>query len=242
MTSAAVGIVPVDVDDASAPLGCAALRELRGEPLLVWAVRALTTSAVVPLTLVAVPPALEVAVAGVLRAETAAGLEILPVPGTGSGPRIRATLEHARARAASDPDDIVVVHDPLYPLSPPALLRSVVEALATGDAAGSAPARPVTDTLKLVDGDDLVRGTAGREGFRMIYSPQAYRLGALTDALVRASDGALRMPAADTLLRLVLGRGGEVRLVPAPGDAFRVASQDDLLLGEALLQVGQGSR
>jgi 2-C-methyl-D-erythritol 4-phosphate cytidylyltransferase len=242
VTSAAVAIVPVDVDDRTAPLGSAALRELRSRPLLAWAVRTLTSSGVVPFTLVTVPRALEEAVADVLRRERASGVELLPVPSSGAGLGVRAALERAQG-PAPDADDVVVVHDPLHPLSSPALVRSVVDALAaTPRCAGTAPARPVTDTLKWVDEDEVVRATADREGYRVIYSPQAYRRAALADALAAAPDDALRASGADVLPRLVQARGGPVTLVPFPGEALRVAGQDDLVLVEALLHVGQGSR
>jgi 2-C-methyl-D-erythritol 4-phosphate cytidylyltransferase len=246
VTAAAFAIVPVDIDDRSAPLGCAALRKLRGRPLLAWAVHALNSSGVVPLTLVAVPPALEEAVADVLRTEPSGQIEVLPVQANGPGLRVRAALESAAGHRAAA-DDVVVVHDPLHPLSSPALVRAVVDGLVgTPGGAASAPARPVTDTLKWVDEDEVVRDTADREGYRMICSPQAYRRSALAGALVSAPDDALRTHGADVVPRLVLARGGRVTLVRSPGEAFRVTGSDDLVLVEALLHVdagrGQGSR
>ena len=158
---------------------------------------------------------------------------------TAPGLRVRAGLESARGRRAAPGDgDVVVVHDPLYPLSSAALVRAVVDALAgTPGCAASAPARPVTDTLKWVDEDEVVRETADREGYRMIYSPQAYRRAALAGALAAAPDEALRAQGADVVPRLVQARGGLVTLVPSPGEALRVAGEDDLVLVEALLHV-----
>jgi 2-C-methyl-D-erythritol 4-phosphate cytidylyltransferase len=241
VTPAALAIVPVDIDDRSAPLGCAALRELRGRPLLAWAVRALTSSGVIPLTLVAVPPALEEAVAGVLRTEPPEQVEVLPVQANGYGLRVRAALRSPAGRRAATDDGVVVVHDPLHPLSSPALVRAVVERLAaTPGAAASAPTGAVTDTLKWVDEDEVVRGTADREGYRMIFSPQAYRGSALAGALASAPDDALRGHDAGAVPRLVQAGGGTVTLVPSPGEAFPVSSQDDLVLVEALLNIGAG--
>jgi 2-C-methyl-D-erythritol 4-phosphate cytidylyltransferase len=238
VTAAALAIVPVDVDDRSAPLGCAALRELRGRPLLAWAVRCLTTSGVVPITLVAVPPALEEAVADVLRAEPPERVEVLPVRAHGPGLRVRAALQSPPGRRSAADDDVVVVHDPLHPLSSSALVRAVVDALvATPGCAASAPARAVTDTLKWVDEDEVVQGTADREAYRMIHSPQAYRRSALAGALAGAPDDALRGHGAEVLPRLVKAHGGTVTLVLSPGEAFRVDGPDDLVLVEALLHV-----
>jgi 2-C-methyl-D-erythritol 4-phosphate cytidylyltransferase len=237
VTSGALGIIPVDVDDRSAPLGCAALRTLRGRPLLAWAVGALSSSGVVPLTIVAVPPALEEAVAGVLRAEPAERVEVLPVEAGACGLGVRATLESPRGRRSAG-NDVVVVHDPLHPLSSPELVRAVVDHLvAARGAAACAPARPVTDTLKWVDEDDIVRGTVDREAYRVLCTPQAYRREALASALASAPDDALRGRGADVLPRVVQAAGGSVTLVPSPGEAFRVGCQDDLVLVEALLRV-----
>jgi 2-C-methyl-D-erythritol 4-phosphate cytidylyltransferase len=238
VTDAALAIVPVPVDDRSAPLGCAALRELRGMPLLAWAVHALTSSGVVPVTLVAVPPALEEAVVEVLRREPPERIEVLPVQAGGPGARLRAALDSAPGRRRAADDDVVVLHDPLHPLSSSVLVRAVVDRLgATPGAAAAAPARPVTDTLKWVDQDEVVQDTADREGYRLVHSPQAYRRWALSGALASASDDALRGHGADALPRLVQARGGIVTLVPSSGEAFRVAGQEDLVLVEALLHV-----
>jgi 2-C-methyl-D-erythritol 4-phosphate cytidylyltransferase len=236
VTGAALGIVPVDVDDRFAPLGCAAMRTLGGRPLLAWAVHALVSSDVVPLILVTVPPGLEEAVADVLREEPPERIEVLPVRARASGLRVLTVLEGSPGRRPAADDHVVVVHDPLHPLSSPALVRTVVDGLvADAGAAACAPARPVTDTLKWVDEDDVVRGTVDRDAYRVVSSPQAYRGQALASALASAPDDALRAP--DALLRLVQAGGGTVTLVPSPGETFRVASQDDLVLVEALLQV-----
>jgi 2-C-methyl-D-erythritol 4-phosphate cytidylyltransferase len=236
VTSAALAIVPVEVDDRSAPLGCAALRRLRGRALVAWAVDALTSSGVVPLTLVAVPPALQQAVAEVLSAGTA-DVEVLPVQANGPGLRVRAALASPEGRGAAPREqDVVVVHDPLHPLSSAAVVRDVVDALVhTAGCAASAPARPVTDTLKWVDEDEVVRETVDREGYRMIYSPQAYRRATLADALASAPEHALRAPGGDVLPRLVQAAGGAVTLVPFRGEGLRITGEDDLVLVEALL-------
>lgn len=236
MTARAVlGVVPVGHDDRDAPAGCAALRPLRDVPLVRRAVGALVRSGVVDAVLVVTPPALVEPVGGLVA--PLAGdvrVDVMPAQENGPGLRLRAAL------AARRPDDAaaVVVHDPLFPLAPAALVRSVVAALAAGDATAVVPVRPVTDTLKRVDEDDVITATVDREGFRMVYSPQAYRAGALVAALAGASDADLRDPGADVVPRLVQEGGGRLESVLAPGEVFRVASVDDLVLAEAMLHVG----
>lgn len=237
-----LAIVPVDVDDRSAPLGCAALRELRGRPLLSWSVTALMASGVVRAVLVAVPPALEEAVTRALPV-SAVPVQVVPVQANGPGHRALAALRSPAGRPgpAGVGPAVVVVHDPLHPMSSAALVRDVVhDLLGPAGAAASVPAHAVTDTLKWVDEDEVILDTADREGYRMIYSPQAYRREALEAALAAATDEALRAHGSEVLPGLVQAGGGRVTLVPSPGQAFRVASHEDLVMAEALLLVDAG--
>ena len=237
--NACLAVVPVDVDDRSAPLGCAALRELRGRPLLAWSVAALASSGQVTDVVVAAPPALEEALAQALE-PSGVPVHVVPVEADGPGHRVLAALRSPIAQRRPGPGDarLVLVHDALHPLSSAALVRDVLRPLATHPrATASAPAHAVTDTLKWVDEYEVVLDTADREGYRVIYSPQAYRRGALVAALEGASDELLRASGAEVLLGLVQASGGEVTLVPSPGEALRVATPDDLALAEGLLHV-----
>jgi 2-C-methyl-D-erythritol 4-phosphate cytidylyltransferase len=240
----ALGIVPVTHDDRDAPAGCAALRELRGLTLVRRAVGALARSGRVSRVLVPAPPALLAVLAEQLRAGLPASVdvEVIPVTENGPGARVRAVLAGAAAAVCADPAGVVVVHDPLHPLAPSGLVHAVVDLLAAeqggGACAGVVPVRPVTDTLKWVDEDDVVTGTADRQTFRMVYSPQAYRAGVLAAALATASPEDLRRRGAEVIPRVVEAAGGRLRTVPAPGEVFRIATTDDLVLAEAMLHVG----
>jgi 2-C-methyl-D-erythritol 4-phosphate cytidylyltransferase len=233
----ALGVVPVQVDEPRAPRACAALRELHGQPLLHWAITALTASPAVGGVVVAVPPMLEPAVRDVVPTAPVV-VEVLPVPAGGVGHGVLAALRSASARGAGAGGQIVVVHDPLYALSTAALVRTAVRELGrTAGAVAVVPARPVTDTLKEVDADGVVLGTVDREGHRLVGSPQAYRRQALLDALAAADDADLCAHSVDVLPRLVTARGGRLGLVPLPGEAFRIGTQDDLVLAHAVLAV-----
>lgn len=254
---AAIGVVPVCCDDEEAPEGCAALRELRGRTLLVRSVAALRRSGEVGQIVVAVPPILVPRVEQLLGEQGAvpAGppgtrpetVQVRPVHENGHGYRVRAVLCEPGIPA----DRPVVVHDPLYPLAPAALVRDVIEALAghgVPPAGGpgpvpcvvAVPVRPVTDTLKWIDEDDVVLGTADREQFRMAYSPQAYWAGGLRTIVEGADPEQLRAAGADVLPRLVQAAGGQVLTVPAPGEVFRLSTEEDLVLADAMVHVGAG--
>jgi 2-C-methyl-D-erythritol 4-phosphate cytidylyltransferase len=261
LRGAAIGVVPVCHDDPQAPAGCAALRELRGSTLLIRSVAALLGSGVVGELVVTVPPVLVPLVEELLRGAA------LPAPGA-SAVRVHAVRENGfghRARAGlrlavptEDPTGDptvgrpVVVHDPLFPLAPAGLVRDVVEALTAQDVGDDAeadgrercvvavPVRPVTDTLKWVDEDGMVLGTADRDGFLMVSSPQAYWPAGLASTLDKAGDELLGSVGADVLPRLIQASGGHLLPVTAPGEVFRTSTTEDLILADAMLVVGAG--
>jgi 2-C-methyl-D-erythritol 4-phosphate cytidylyltransferase len=156
------------------------------------------------------------------------------------GARLLAALRtHPEAVAG-----IVVVHDPLYAMAPSSLIVAMVRML-TGqngvpncdgapDCAAVLPVRPVTDTLKWVDQQQLLTGTADREGFRVVCSPQAYRAATLSAVLSTASPQVLGAIGADQLPGLLQAAGGRLRLAPGPGELFKISTADDVLLAEAM--------
>lgn len=172
-------------------------------------------------------------------------MEVLPVPENGLGARVRVALAREAAAAVAGRHEVVVVHDPLHPLAPAVLTRTVVDTLhgalledGSPAVAGVVPVRPVTDTLKWVDEDDVVIGTADRQAFRMVYSPQAYRASVLASVLATAAPEVLRGRGCEVLPVLVEASGGLLRTVAAPGEVFRIATREDLVLAEAMLLVG----
>jgi 2-C-methyl-D-erythritol 4-phosphate cytidylyltransferase len=264
--SGATGIVPVCQDDRGAPDGCAALRELRGRTLLVRAVAALVGSEAVGSVVVVVPPGLVSLAEDVLGPVVVPGaptVQVFSAPENGHGHRVQAALNEIKLPT----DRPVVVHDPLYPLAPAALVRSVVQALVdhgvpvrttpvrttpaqtTPVQAGRQPApcvvaasvRPVTDTLKWVDEDGIVVGTVDREQFWAVSSPQAYWPAGLQAILEAATPEQLGASGAEVLPRLVQVSSGQLVSVPAPGEVFRLATIEDLVLADAMLQVSAGA-
>lgn len=68
--------------------------------------------------------------------------------------------------------DVVLVQDPMRPAVDPAVVRSVVAAVAAG--AGAAVAlSPVSDTVKRVDTQGRIVSTVDRERLRVALTPQA---------------------------------------------------------------------
>jgi 2-C-methyl-D-erythritol 4-phosphate cytidylyltransferase len=217
----ALGVVPCTLPEASWTVG--------GVPLVRRAVTALLGSGRVGAVLVPVRAAHADAITELLRDLDGERVRLIP--------DVAATALPA-ALDAHGPE-LVVVHDALHPLASAELVRAVVDAAsAQVDVAGAVAVRPVTDTLKWVDVEGVITGTADREGYRVICSPQAYRVLPFRAAVERL--GALGE--LDALASMV-GRSGRLVTVPAPQEVFKVADVDDLELAEAVLAASaQGSR
>ncbi|MGY2049556.1 2-C-methyl-D-erythritol 4-phosphate cytidylyltransferase [Methylobacterium sp. JK268] len=117
-----------------------------------------------------------------LAPEEAARL-LPPVPGGATRQdSVRAGLE-ALDRAGAPA--IVLVHDAARPFVDAALIdRAVAAARAHGAAV---PGIPVTDTIKVVDAQEVVRETPPRERLRAVQTPQAFAFAVLRDAHRRAA-------------------------------------------------------
>ncbi|CAA9359334.1 MAG: hypothetical protein AVDCRST_MAG36-2510 [uncultured Nocardioidaceae bacterium] len=125
--------------------------------------------------------------------------------------------------------DVLVLHDVLCPMTPPAFIAACVErALDTGVAVVAT--RPVTDTVKVVT-DGFVGETVDRDGLHAVASPlvlpaaAAAALAAVPHDVVRA---VARLTAA----------GHQVERLAAPPEARRVTSVAALRVLEALTTPG----
>lgn len=125
---------------------------------------------------------------------------------------------------------MLVVHDPLCPLTPSSFLQQAIEDCRSS-AAIVVGVRPVTDTVKETDGED-VGETVDRDDLMAVASPVV-----LPSAVVGSLDGldASDLPA---LVESLCDRF-PVRYLEAPALARRVTSSDDL---EVLTALSESSR
>lgn len=130
--------------------------------------------------------------------------------------------EWAGLQASEEP---FVLHDALCPMTPPGFIAEcLAQAVATG--AVVVGVRPVTDTVKALEGDRL-GATVDREGVVTVCSPVV-----LPAAVVAELDG---LPSTDfaALVEALEGRF-PVERVEAPTEARRVSSVDDVAVLAAL--------
>jgi len=192
--------------------------ELDGRTLLELAVAGLLESGVVGHVVVAVPTD------RIDQAKQVLGEQVTVVAGGAD----RTESVRLALSALSGEPEFVLVHDAARALTPPELIVRVVDALRAGHGA-VVPALPLHDTIKAVDANGVVLGTPERAGLRAVQTPQGFA----TDLLMRAYRGARAADFTDDA-SLVEHLGGQVQVVEGDPLAFKITTQLDLLLAQAI--------
>lgn len=141
-------------------------------------------------------------------------------PGAVAGGATRAESVRRGLAAVPGSATIICVHDAVRPFASADLYRSVVAAVA-GGADGAVPGRPVTDTIKQVDGEGIVVATPARDGLVAVQTPQAFRADVLRRAHASAADGT-------DDAALVERIGGTIRVVDGEPDNLKITHPGDL--------------
>lgn len=202
-----------------------ALRPLRGESLLVHAVRRIIATPSVGCVVVAAPPdaidQVAIMLAPLRGPDTA---EITVVAG---GATRQASVAAALAVVA-ERYDIVLVHDAARALTPSLLFERVATAIREGHGA-VIPVLPVVDTIKQVDTAGDVLGTVDRSALRAVQTPQGFRRTVLEAAHAAAVDDLTD----DAGLAEKIGI--TVHTVPGDDAAMKITRPFDLAVAELLL-------
>jgi len=206
-----------------------ALRLLGGLPLLAHAVRALAAAPSVDLVVVAAPPD-HVERTQALLVGHHDGAALLVVAGGDSRP---ASVCAALA-ALPTTVDVVLVHDAARPLVPVTLVESVATAVRAG-ARAVVPGVPVVDTVKQVQGDQVV-ATLDRTRLRAVQTPQGFSRAVLEQAYVGTGWSAIDVTDDAGLVERI---GTPVAVLPGHEEAFKVTQPVDLIVAEAVL-AGRG--
>ena len=204
-----------------------ALVALNGRPLYEWAAVAMSTHPAVAATVVVGPAD--------ACPQMAAVLGTVATVVAGGASRQESVLHGLAALEALDGSiDAVLVHDAARPLIPAQVIDNVVAALAAG-AQAVIPVVAVADTIKRVDQDDAVVETLERNQLRAVQTPQGFRCDLLHSAH-RDSAGQEAAITDDAGLLEALG----VRVVCVPGSelAFKITTQHDLDVAQALVSAG----
>ncbi|HWX96634.1 MAG TPA: 2-C-methyl-D-erythritol 4-phosphate cytidylyltransferase [Solirubrobacteraceae bacterium] len=202
-----------------------ALVEVGGRSLLGWSLEALRAAEGIDQIVVALPSdsvIQEWGVAGQSRPEV-----VYIVGGETRSESVR------RALAAALDGEPVLVHDAARPLVTAELAQGVIAALLADPSADAAiAASPVTDTVKRVGRDGVVRETLDRGELWAVQTPQVFRRAALERALDVEPEV---LAAATDDASLIELAGGRVIVVPASPENVKVTTPLDLELAEMLL-------
>jgi 2-C-methyl-D-erythritol 4-phosphate cytidylyltransferase len=196
--------------------------ELDGRTLLERAVAGLLESGVVSHVVVAVPTD------RIDQAKRMLGEQATIV--AGGADRTESVKTALSALSAAMEPEFVLVHDAARALTPPELIVRVVDALRAGHGA-FVPALPLHDTIKAVDANGVVLGTPERAGLRAVQTPQGFA----TDLLMRAYQRAGTADFTDDA-SLVEHLGGQIQVVDGDPLAFKITTQLDLLLAQAIVR------
>jgi 2-C-methyl-D-erythritol 4-phosphate cytidylyltransferase len=152
------------------------LQEIGGRTLVAWAVERLRRAGVAHFV-VALPDSELAAGAGPL------GLDEGVVTVAGGRSR-QESVARCLAACQAGAEELVLVHDAARAAIDPADVRAVVAACRRAD--GAVLGRPVTDTLKRLDGEQIA-ATEERRGLFRAETPQAFRRQVLETALAQAA-------------------------------------------------------
>ncbi|MFC1991028.1 2-C-methyl-D-erythritol 4-phosphate cytidylyltransferase [Chloroflexota bacterium] len=125
-----------------------------------------------------------------------------------------------------DKCDWVIIHDGARPFVTVELINRGLEAAEETGAAIAAV--PVTDTIKLAEGDGTVMGTPPRHNLWAVQTPQVFRFDIITEAYRRAK-GDVTDDAS-----LVEKLGYKVKIYRGSYDNIKITTPDDLALAEVL--------
>ncbi len=127
--------------------------------------------------------------------------------------------------------DYVAVHDAVRPLVTGKLIDTVFAA--SRETGAAILALPVADTLKRVDGS-VIRETVPRSVLWCAQTPQIFRRDLLVDAYRRRSEWNHVSITDDSQLMELCGH--HVTVIPGSPTNFKITTQDDLVLAEAVLK------
>lgn len=125
---------------------------------------------------------------------------------------------------------LIAIHDGARPFLAQAVLDAVLRQARQCGAA--APAIPVNDTIKRVDGAELITETVDRSCLRAVQTPQVFQADLIRAAIQKAvEDHASVTDDCSAVERLGIG----VVLTPGDRENIKVTTPFDMVLGQAIL-------
>ena len=158
----------------------------------------------------------------------------------GDYPSRQASVAAGLDRLSTPDSGVVLVHDAARPLTPPATMRRLVEAIRAGHDA-VVPVLPLADTIRMIDPEDPTRaqGVVDRRHLRAVQTPQAFRAQVLRQAHAENADrGQQESAAATDDAVLIEEMSVPVHLLDGDRSAMKITDRHDLAAAETLLAEG----
>lgn len=148
----------------------------------------------------------------------------------GGAERQHSVLNGLNAIEGAGVDDLVLIHDGVRPFVPVDVLRQAAEAAEEFGAA--VVAVPVKDTVKVVR-EGVIAETPPREQLWLAQTPQAFRLGVIREAHLKAqAEGYLGTDDASLMER----QGTPVHVVMGDYRNIKITTPEDMALAEVFLK------
>ena len=126
--------------------------------------------------------------------------------------------------------DIVLVHDGARPLTDDATVENVIDSVKR---CGSGIAStPVTDTIKVVNTDDMIESTPPRAQLCAVQTPQVFERELYAFALENAGS---KLDSVTDDCSLIEQMGGEVMVVEGSKENIKLTTPLDILIAESIL-------
>jgi len=184
-------------------------RSLLGKPLIFWSIEAFVQHSGVGEVIVVAPPDSQ----SIMQSLVGEHIEVVP-GGSTRTESVRAGL----AALVADSGQPVLIHDAARPGLSQAVITRLLEALDRADA--TAPALTISDAVKHVSESQSLR-TIDRSPLRRIQTPQAFRIGAIRQALENHSDLVDDLAAVEAT-------GAKVELIPGDIRLSKITYEEDM--------------
>ena len=151
-----------------------------------------------------------------------------------AGGAIRQESVYRALKSIKEEEGIVAVHDGVRPFLRESIFEEVVEA---GRKIGAAiVAIPSRDTLKKVDDKGHVHSTKSRDGLWLVQTPQVFHLSLLRESYEEGRKRKLEVTDDASLVEML---GRPVKVVQGSLLNIKITTPEDLLLAEAILEMGE---
>ena len=199
------------------------MAELKGEPMIVRTVRTFQECDAISEIVIVTREDLILPITGLCRDMTKVKMVVM-------GGKSRQESVHLGLNALSDKVKLVAVHDGARPLITWQVIDRAVRAANTYGAA--APAIPVKDTIKVVEGR-VVKNTPDRDTLFAVQTPQCFDFDLLRGALKKAEQDGAQVTDDCSAVELM---GMTVKIVEGDERNIKVTTPMDLKIAEMLLE------